>query len=59
MVGNVIVAKHASNVPQSALAFEDVLRRAGAPDGDFPEIKTVKFPDFLGKSGRGVWARGV
>ncbi|QNE33305.1 NAD-dependent succinate-semialdehyde dehydrogenase [Sphingomonas sp. NBWT7] len=38
MVGNVIVAKHASNVPQSALAFEDVLRRAGVPAGAYADI---------------------
>jgi succinate-semialdehyde dehydrogenase/glutarate-semialdehyde dehydrogenase len=38
MVGNVVVAKHASNVPQCALAFEDVMRRAGAPVGAYVNL---------------------
>ena len=33
MAGNGIVLKHASNVPQSALAAEEVFRDAGFPDG--------------------------
>ena len=31
--GNGIILKHASNVPECALACEEILREAGAPDG--------------------------
>jgi succinate-semialdehyde dehydrogenase/glutarate-semialdehyde dehydrogenase len=38
MVGNVLIVKHASNVPQSALAFAKIFDDAGAPKGLYTNV---------------------
>ncbi|MDE7548723.1 NAD-dependent succinate-semialdehyde dehydrogenase [Acetobacter fabarum] len=36
--GNTVILKHASNVPQCAAAFDDLMRKAGLPDGAFRNL---------------------
>ncbi len=38
MAGNVVMVKHASNVPQCALAFERLMEEAGAPVGAYTNL---------------------
>ncbi|HEY2712056.1 MAG TPA: NAD-dependent succinate-semialdehyde dehydrogenase [Chthoniobacterales bacterium] len=49
MAGNVGLLKHAANVPQCALAIEDIWRRAGAPPGTFQTllIESTRVADVI------------
>jgi succinate-semialdehyde dehydrogenase/glutarate-semialdehyde dehydrogenase len=38
MAGNVVLVKHASNVPQCALAIQDLFQQAGAPNGLYTNL---------------------
>jgi len=38
MVGNVVLVKHASNVPQCALAIAELFEQAGAPEGLYTNL---------------------
>ena len=38
MIGNVVLVKHASNVPQCAQAIEDIFKEAGAPKGLYTNL---------------------
>lgn len=40
--GNTMLLKHASNVPQSAAAFEKLMRDAGLPDGAFLNLYATR-----------------
>jgi succinate-semialdehyde dehydrogenase/glutarate-semialdehyde dehydrogenase len=52
MSGNVGVLKHASNVPQCALAIQDVFKEAGFPEGTFQTllIGSGKVPKIIDDS---------
>lgn len=40
--GNTVLLKHASNVPQSAAAFENLMREAGLPQGGFTNLYATR-----------------
>ncbi|TCL90646.1 succinate-semialdehyde dehydrogenase/glutarate-semialdehyde dehydrogenase [Rhizobium sp. PP-WC-2G-219] len=40
--GNTMLLKHASNVPQSAAAFEKLMKEAGLPDGAFQNLYATR-----------------
>lgn len=40
--GNTVLLKHASNVPQSAAAFEALMREAGLPEGAFRNLYATR-----------------
>jgi len=42
MAGNVVLVKHASNVPQCATAFADLFTEAGAPTGAYTNLRISK-----------------
>jgi succinate-semialdehyde dehydrogenase / glutarate-semialdehyde dehydrogenase len=42
MAGNVVMVKHASNVPQAAAAFERLMLEAGAPEGVYTNLFATK-----------------
>jgi succinate-semialdehyde dehydrogenase/glutarate-semialdehyde dehydrogenase len=42
MAGNVVMVKHASNVPQAAAAFEHLMLEAGAPLGAYTNLFSTK-----------------
>lgn len=42
MAGNVVMVKHASNVPQCALAFEQLMHDAGLPHGGYTNLFVSK-----------------
>ena len=42
MAGNVVMVKHSSNVPQCALAFEQLMRDAGLPSGAYTNLFVSK-----------------
>ncbi len=42
MAGNVVMVKHASSVPQCALAFEQLMLDAGAPTGAYTNLFATK-----------------
>lgn len=67
LAGNVILLKHASNVPQCALAIEEIFREAGFPEGilqtlliesdkveDIIKDKRIKAVTFTGSTSAGA-----
>ncbi|MDL2355162.1 MAG: NAD-dependent succinate-semialdehyde dehydrogenase [Pseudomonadota bacterium] len=57
MAGNVVMVKHASNVPQCALAFEQLMHDAGAPAGAYTNLFISK--DQIGRLIDDARIRGV
>jgi succinate-semialdehyde dehydrogenase/glutarate-semialdehyde dehydrogenase len=67
MAGNTVIIKHASNIPQCAIAIEDMFRKAGFPEGVYTNVlvsgrntsQIIKDPRIKGVSLTGSESAGA